>query len=182
MPEVTTNTTIRWAGRELGARKSAAKRAGVSFEEYCERVAANQKRCIRCREWRSVDDFCSDASRTDGRSAKCRTCAAELAKATYVPVVHDPDWRPGPERIPARDGDKKQARRRINHDVRLGLRPHPNTLHCAYCGHKGEDRRHEYHHHMGYAAIHHNDVVAACSACHHREESKSRSGDNARAA
>lgn len=76
--------------------------------------------------------------------------------------------KPGPDPMPPRDGDKIQARQRINVEVRTGYRPHPNTLPCTDCGHvyaPGE-RRHEYDHHLGYAAEHHYDVEPVCSTCH----------------
>lgn len=85
--------------------------------------------------------------------------------------------RLGPAPNPPRNGDKKQARQRINVEVRTGRRPHPNTLPCVDCGHiwsEGE-RRHEYDHHLGYAAEHHYDVLPVCTECHAKR-------DNAKAA
>lgn len=68
--------------------------------------------------------------------------------------------RPGPAPHPPRSGDKKQARQRINVEVRTGRRPRPDSLPCADCGHVWRDgeRRHEYDHHLGYDAAHHGDV------------------------
>lgn len=74
--------------------------------------------------------------------------------------------RPGPAPKAPRSGDRKQARQRINVEVRSGRRPHPNTLACVDCGHLGSDRRHEYDHHKGYDAEHHLDVVPVCTTCH----------------
>lgn len=76
--------------------------------------------------------------------------------------------RPGPAPMPPRDGDKAQARQRINVEVRTGRRAHPRTLPCTDCGHvwKPGQRRHEYDHHLGYAAEHHYDVEAVCTICH----------------
>lgn len=81
----------------------------------------------------------------------------------------------GPRPNPPRDGDKVQARRRTNVEVRTGRRAHPNTIPCADCGHVWSDgeRRHEYDHHLGYEAAHHGDVQAVCTTCHH-ERSASR--------
>lgn len=76
--------------------------------------------------------------------------------------------RRGPAPNPPRDGDKKQARRRINVEVREGRRPHPNELPCAICDHawsKGE-RRHEYDHYLGYGPENHYTVRALCTTCH----------------
>jgi hypothetical protein len=76
--------------------------------------------------------------------------------------------RPGPAPKPPRDGDRKQARQRVNVEVRTGRRPHPNTLPCVDCGHvwREGERRHEYDHHKGYAAAHHLDVEPVCTKCH----------------
>jgi len=78
--------------------------------------------------------------------------------------------KPGPAPNPPRDGDKKQARQRINVEVRTGHRPHPNTIACVDCGHewKAGERRHEYDHHKGYAPEHHLDVEPVCTVCHRK--------------
>jgi hypothetical protein len=81
--------------------------------------------------------------------------------------------RPGPAPYAPRDGDRKQARQRINVEVKGGRRPHPNSFPCTDCGHvwvKGE-RRHEYDHHKGYAAEHHYDVEPVCTLCHAERDS-----------
>lgn len=85
----------------------------------------------------------------------------------------DSTKRPGPAPKPPRDGDKAQARQRINVEVRTGRRPHPNSLACVDCGHvyaPGE-RRHEYDHHLGYAAANHYDVQPVCTTCHAERDS-----------
>lgn len=81
---------------------------------------------------------------------------------------------PGPAPHAPRDGDKLQARQRINVEVRTGRRPHPNTLACVDCGHKWKkgERRHEYDHHNGYAAEHHLDVEPVCTLCHAKRDSE----------
>jgi hypothetical protein len=84
--------------------------------------------------------------------------------------------RPGPAPMPPRDGDKVQARQRINVEVRTGRRAHPNSLPCADCRHVWNpgERRHEYDHHNGYAAAHHYDVEAVCTVCHRRRVAERR--------
>lgn len=78
----------------------------------------------------------------------------------------------GPPAYAPRDGDKVQARQRINVEVRTGRRPHPNTLPCEDCGHEWKDgeRRHEYHHHNGYGPAHHSDVISLCTECHAKRD------------
>lgn len=79
----------------------------------------------------------------------------------------------GPAPNPPRDGDKIQARQRINVEVRTGRRPHPNTLPCWDCGHvyKPSERRHEYDHYKGYAAQNHYKVQPVCTLCHAKRDS-----------
>lgn len=79
----------------------------------------------------------------------------------------------GPDPHPPRDGDKTQARQRINVEVRTGKRLHPNSISCVDCGHIWQlgERRHEYDHHLGYAAKHHYDVESVCTTCHASRDS-----------
>ena len=156
-------------GSATGAMKIAAGRLGLSVEDYAAQRSAKQKHCFRCRTWKPVDQFYMDASRGDGRAARCIVCHNRSNRDSYAPIPVHLRLPLGPARGERRCGDKQQARSRINHDVKLGLRPNPNDLHCAHCGHKGDDQRHEYHHHMGYGAAHHYDVLPLCAACHHKE-------------
>lgn len=81
--------------------------------------------------------------------------------------------RPGPAPLPARDGDKVQARQRINVEVRTGRRPHPSTLPCTDCGHVHSTggRSHQYDHHLSYAAENHLSVEPVCTLCHAQRDS-----------
>jgi len=69
--------------------------------------------------------------------------------------------------MPARDGDKRQARRRVQTLIDNGTLPRLADVVCADC--KKEPAR-EYDHHNGYGAEHHEDVVALCASCHHNRE------------
>lgn len=92
-----------------------------------------------------------------------------------APGINPLTGRPGPAPHPPRDGDKKQARQRVNVEVAHGRRPHPNSLPCADCGHIWKPRaarRHEYHHHRGYGAAHHLDVIPLCTRCHSVHDGK----------
>ena len=90
--------------------------------------------------------------------------------------------RPGPAPLPARDGDKVQARQRVNVEVKSGRRPHPNTLPCVDCGHKWKEgeRRHEYDHANGYAADSHLKVEAVCTLCHAKRDSAKKNATHCR--
>jgi hypothetical protein len=137
---------------------------------------ATWKWCTAHKEEHEISAFGRDRSRSDGLAASCRASRHTGRPRGWHarPPINPKTGRPGPARDPRRDGDKKQARSRINHDVQLGLRPSPNSLPCADCGHiyRLGGRRHEYDHHKGYGAEHHGDVEALCSSCHHKREAR----------
>lgn len=152
-----------------GALKIKAKIAGVSIDEYRKIIASGMKWCTGCKMFHALSLFNKDSSRSDGLSCTCKIVSNVRNKKRYVPKVR---LRHGPEINPARDGDKKQARRRINVEVRTGKRLHPGKIACVDCGHTGNDRRHEYDHYLGYSSQHHYDVEAVCTRCHHAREMK----------
>lgn len=127
------------------------------------------KVCVQCRFTKPHDAFAKDRSRPDGRAYRCRDCLNASARAKYV---RKPRPAAGRSYAPARDGDVKQARRRVNYLVEAGLLPAPNDLPCTDCGHVWAlgERRHEYDHHLGYDATHHEDVQPVCTTCHHVRE------------
>jgi hypothetical protein len=154
-----------------GAIKVAAQKANLSVKEYLDLLANGYKKCTFCKKWKSLDNFANDKSRSDGKASRCNGCAKGL-------------WRKktmfSNKREERRDGDKRQAKARINHDVGLGIRPNPNNLYCSFCGHKGKDKRHEYHHIMGYSAEHHYDVLPLCSGCHHKQHPRNKNHEQNR--
>lgn len=131
------------------------------------------KACRTCRRQLPLSAFGRDRSRADGLAYVCRHCKNNSARATYTPIP-----RPGPGRqfVPSRDGDVRQARRRVNHLVDVGVLPAPNRVPCVDCGHvwRKSERRHEYDHYLGYEAAHHADVEAVCTTCHHARENARR--------
>jgi len=114
------------------------------------------KWCTACKEKHPINEFGKDRSR--GWHGK--------------PRINPITGRPGPAPKPPIKGDKKQARRRINVEVRTGRRPHPNSLPCVDCGHEWSEgeRRHEYDHYLGYDAEHHLEVESVCTTCHSKRD------------
>ncbi|WP_331736844.1 HNH endonuclease (plasmid) [Streptomyces canus] len=69
-------------GSATGAIKTAARRLGVSVEEYQRRRAADEKWCRLCKQWKPAVTFAKDASRGDGLKSICSE--------------HEARTRPGP--------------------------------------------------------------------------------------
>ncbi len=57
-----------------GAVKIAAKKAGISVEEYRQRMEHGLKKCSTCKQWKTTDSFTKDNSRFDGLKSRCREC------------------------------------------------------------------------------------------------------------
>lgn len=58
-----------------GALKVAAKKAGISLDEFLAKVKNSEKRCSRCGQWKNIAlDFGKDTTRHDGRDAACFEC------------------------------------------------------------------------------------------------------------
>lgn len=155
-------------GSRLGAEQVAAKRLGVTVEEWRRRRDAGEKWCHECSAWHPVSAFAADKSRGDGLKAICRRCSSARGGRGYQLGLGL--TQRGRRFVAGRDGDKLQARRRVNHLVDMGLLPRPADVPCVDCGHQGDDRRHEYDHHLGYAVEHHEHVEPVCAPCHHERE------------
>lgn len=157
------------AQTKLGALKTAAKKAGVDTHTYAAKVEAGEKFCYACADWKPVADYPKDASRHDGLGALCRSCRSSKCKAAYQPK----DRKTGPRGffVATRDGDKKQARRRVNYLVEQGRIPHPNEVPCLDCCHVFDGtKRHEYDHARGYDGENQLYVESVCTDCHAKRE------------
>ena len=55
--------------------RPAASKVGLSVEQYLANLDAGLKRCVRCKDWLSVESFCRDASKAAGINDVCRHCA-----------------------------------------------------------------------------------------------------------
>ena len=146
-----------------GAEKVAAQKAGVSVVVYRKKRKANLKWCSLCRKWHPTTEFGKDSSRYDGLTSSCSLSRNRWFRDHYL---HRPRPAKGRRFVLPLDGNKKQARSRVNYLVSIGFLPNPNLVACLDCGHIGKGRRHEYDHCRGYAAKNHETVEAVCSKCH----------------
>jgi hypothetical protein len=149
---------------------TAAKRIGVSREEYMHRLSLGEKWCTQCKAWHARSAFGIDATRGDGLSARCLA-----SKRVKQRTIRFPNRKRG-WMEQARDGDKRQARRRVNYLVEQGRMPRPNDLPCFDCGRSSSPgaARHEYDHCQGYSSNHQLDVQPVCANCHRKREAARR--------
>lgn len=154
-----------------GAIKALANKAGIPLAVFLDTLSKGLKWCYYCKTFHALADFGKDSTRYDGLTPLCVKARSERRKINYVPVPKE-TRKYGPNPYVPRDGDKKQARQRINVLVKTGKLPHPKTLLCTDCGHvwKEGERRHEYDHHLGYDAQHHYHVQPVCTQCHTKRE------------
>jgi len=152
-----------------GAEKICAEKCGISLEEYRKRVSDGEKYCYCCKTWKVANVcFGRDSTRYDGFCALCVICRNQKSKDRYIPKPRQS--KAGSFYVETRDGDKQQARSRVNTLVRCGRLARPQDVPCFDCGHMGDDRRHEYDHYLGYSSEHQLHVQAVCHICHHKRD------------
>lgn len=61
-------------GSKLGVMKSAAKRIGLSLEDYTAKLAAGLKWCTCCKFWKPLADFGKDITRGTAKASHCVAC------------------------------------------------------------------------------------------------------------
>ncbi len=103
-------------GHKEGAAKAAAKRIGVSVEEYLAHKNNSEKWCFKCTTWKPIRAFAKDRSRSDGYKAQCFDCVR------VPPELHKP---PSPSSFKGRT-HSSYARRKMSeaqrgNNKRLGL-------------------------------------------------------------
>lgn len=160
----TTTSAIEWT--DAWHVQSAASRLGISVQEYTEKRRQGEKWCTSCKAWHAISQFGIDKKRSDGFATSCLFSRRVTEKK--------PPQKRGRRGWlkPTRDGDKKQARRRVNYLVEQNLIPHPDELPCFDCFDEvfSGVYRHEYDHAKGYVGENQLYVEPVCSKCHHNRE------------
>lgn len=163
----------------MGARLGAARKLGLSLDQYLAHEASGEKWCTACKGWHPRNAFRSDRSRRDGLSATCseaRNARVRKPPDQHLPHTNPATGRPGPAPNPPRDGDKQQARARTSREKRLGNLPNATDVPCMDCGRTSDETGlpHDYDHFAGYSAEHHRSVQPVCRACHAKREAARR--------
>ena len=125
------------------------------------------KWCTSCKAEHPISAFGKDVTRGDGLAARCLASRRVKVRKPQTGRLGRRQWL-----VQTRDGDKKQARRRINYLVEQGRIPRPDDLPCTDCCDELyiNHYRHEYDHARGYDGENQLYVEAVCSRCHHNRE------------
>src|SRR6185369_549903 len=118
-----------------GALKIAAKKTNTPLPEYLAKRTAGEKWCYYCRDWHPISSFGKNKRKADGLDASCLNSRKIRYQQTYEPLLPELSRRGQRPGTPSRDGDKAQARQKVNYAVQTGRIPSPNSLPCTDCGH-----------------------------------------------
>ena len=131
------------------ATKTAAKKCGISIEDYVMLKESGLKRCTKCKRWLPINNFGIDSGRADGIRTACYDCRRVKTKRQHI-----------------NQAPNKLAQGRATHAIRKaierGTMVKAKMLTCRHC-HKQAT---EYHHHLGYDEVHWLDVIPLCNGCH----------------
>lgn len=76
-------------GSRASAIKSAARKTGVTPEEWRRRRKRGLLWCFACRRWRKRKFFCRDRTRKTGLACQCRDCHRVIVSATRYGISKD---------------------------------------------------------------------------------------------
>lgn len=62
-------------GSKIGADKVAAKKLGLSYEEYISKIGSGFRWCTACKSWKPILEFYKSSSRKCGISSLCKDCS-----------------------------------------------------------------------------------------------------------
>jgi hypothetical protein len=172
-------------GSIVSIQKISAQKIGITYESYLEKLSKGLKWCMKCRTWKTRDNFSIDKSRGDGLNASCFSCRRVKIK-TYGRGTRTSSWKGKTMPQSAKDkmsiahqGEKNHrwkggvksykanknqilARRKVNHEIEAGRIPSPKTLKCNDCDNKAK----EYHHIKGYEKKYWLTIIPVCFKCH----------------
>jgi len=131
------------------------------------------KECRRCNQVKLISEFDKNHPSKDGHINICKTCKSkynkeynqtEQSKASHKRYRQSEKSKERYKRYSVRHPNHIKAKNAVNHAIRAGQLPRPDTLFCKYCYGIAE----QYHHHKGYAPKYWLDVVPVCEKCHRK--------------
>lgn len=104
------------------------------------------KRCIRCREWKALEDFGTDRSRADGHTVRCTSCHNAYLKDWHAKPENAGKGREYTRKSRQSNPERTAANRHRDRCRNFGITPedYARMLEaqgggCAICGATAED-------------------------------------------
>jgi len=133
------------------------------------------KRCRSCNQIKPISEFHKNRSKNDGHHDHCKICKNK----SHRNYKHTPKGKAAQKRYydstkgklthrkynidyHIKHPERNKAVTAVNHAIRAGKLPRPDSLQCHYCNNQAK----QYHHWQGYAPEHWLDVVPICISCH----------------
>jgi 5-methylcytosine-specific restriction endonuclease McrA len=158
-------------------QKTAAKRLGITLQEYQKHLFNNEKWCITCRCWHGRGLFGSDKSRGDGKKSNCNNKAKR--KPLQLSLFAKDE-----KRLRANQSYRKYYASKAGEDIRQRIyarkrntEPIPgwwrselleNSL-CAYCDNKAETVDHVIPISRG-GRTEEGNLVPSCKSCNSKKK------------
>lgn len=117
------------ANTHEGAMKIAAKKIGISYEDYLAHVNAGEKWCSRCKSWKLRNKFGRDSTRSDKLSASClqhnRVTQRKSTKGRISPFKgHEHTLEAKREMSLAKQGKQPRLGKKHTFETRLKISQH----------------------------------------------------------
>ncbi len=133
----------------------------------------NKKKCNKCKEWKSRDEFHKASKYKDGLNYTCKVCINELANTperklqrwTYRQTRRGKETQlNGANRYQAKHADRVKANRAVNNAIIQGVvyPPHEKQCKADGCLKRAED----WHHWKGYEIENWFKIHAYCKVHH----------------
>jgi len=129
------------------------------------------KCCTKCKKKKPVFEFHKDRSTKDGLLRWCKSCQKAYCQTDKGKAVNHkatakylktPKGKATMKRFYTRNPNYAKATNAVNHAIRDGKLPRPDSLLCHYCPKPAK----QYHHWKGYEPEHWLDVLPVCRDCH----------------
>ena len=148
------------------------------------------KRCSKCKKFKPLAEFHKNRTTKDGYQSECKICVLKRSKEYYQTEQGKRNRKQNRQSKKGKVAHKRYrqsevgkaiqsaAQKRfyiqhpkqckavsaVQHAIKIGKLPRPNTLQCHY----GPVQANQYHHWHSYEPEHYLDVVPVCIKCHRK--------------
>ena len=140
--------------------QSILMRRGGSPEPSCQlptTPAHFYKSCSKCRQRKLIEEFYKNSTTKDGYQYQCKICSNNHQKK----YRQTKQGKANTKRYHNRHPERIKIKNLVNHAIRAGKLPRPDTLFCTYCYEMAQ-----HYHHPDYSKP--LEVIPLCRKCHRK--------------